>query len=443
MLAASASDLRELFGAGDAPLVLLDPQSGDVLAANPAAEAFYGWTLDEYRSKGLSIWDASGTDVGKLRETLGRIAAGSLTRLLAVHRTAGGSRNVEIYCGPLKVLDRLCLYGVVYDSDRQGREISAEEKLRAVVEQTMIGIYVIEDGRMAFVNPRMGEIFGYHADQLIGKPTLELVAEQDRHLVDHNIRQRVDGTVQSMRYEFRGLRKDGTQIDVGVHGTLAIVKGKPLVVGVLQDITERRRVEQEIHRYIGRLERASMGAVDAIVKMVELRDPYTAGHQHRVGELAASLARELGQSEESVRGLQIAGHVHDIGKINVPSEILTKPGKLTHPEFAIIKTHAEQGGDILANIDFPWPLAMVAQQHHERLDGSGYPGGLGSEAIAPEARIMAVADVVEAMATHRPYRASLGIAAALEEIERNAGVMYDADAAQACARLFRDNRYSL
>jgi putative two-component system response regulator len=178
-----------------------------------------------------------------------------------------------------------------------------------------------------------------------------------------------------------------------------------------------------------------------ITKMIEFRDPYTTGHEMRVGQLAAAIGRSLGFCGDRLDGLRLGGQLHDVGKIAVPAEILTKPGRLTQGEFSLIREHARIGHEILSGIEFPWPVADIALQHHERLDGSGYPHGLVGEQILPEARILAVADVVEAMVSHRPYRPSLGIDEALAEIARGRGALYDPQAVDACLRLFRDEGF--
>ena len=183
--------------------------------------------------------------------------------------------------------------------------------------------------------------------------------------------------------------------------------------------------------------------IRAIANVVEVRDPFTAGHQQRVAALAAAIARELGMSEERIRGLQLAATVHDVGKIQVPADILNKPSTLSPIEVRFIQIHSQVGHDILKDVSFPWPIAEVVLQHHERLDGSGYPRGLKGNEIMLEARIIAVADVVEAMASHRPYRPAVDAGVALAEIEANAGVLYDADVARACLRLFREMGYKL
>lgn len=171
--------------------------------------------------------------------------------------------------------------------------------------------------------------------------------------------------------------------------------------------------------------------------MSELRDPYTSGHQKRVSQIACAIAEEMGLPEEKISGIRVAGLLHDVGKIQVPAEILSKPGKLNDSEFGMIKSHATSSYEILKAVEFPWPLAEIVAQHHERIDGSGYPKGLSGDQILVEARILAVADVIEAMASHRPYRPALGIHKALEEISRNSGKFYDPEVVSVCQELFR------
>lgn len=185
------------------------------------------------------------------------------------------------------------------------------------------------------------------------------------------------------------------------------------------------------------------GTVTAIAKLVEARDPYTACHQERVAALAHAISLEMGMSDDDSEGVRLAGVIHDIGKIYVPSSILTRPGQLSEPEFAIIKMHPDIAYDVLSGIDFPWPIADYVHQHHERLDGSGYPQGLSAQSILPGSQLIGIADVVEAMTNHRPYRPAIGIDAALEEIEKNSGRLYDTEAAAACVRLFKEHGYEL
>ena len=194
---------------------------------------------------------------------------------------------------------------------------------------------------------------------------------------------------------------------------------------------------------LSRLEKTVEGAIAAMATVIEMRDPYTAGHQHRVAMIAAAIAREMALPDDLVKGVEITGKIHDIGKIYVPMEILSKPGTLNPIERQIIQTHARGSYDVLKSIDFPWPVAQTALQHHERMDGSGYPQGLKENEIMLEAKILMVADVVEAMASHRPYRASRGLEAALDEISKNRGVLYDPNVVDCCLRLFREKGFSL
>ena len=195
-------------------------------------------------------------------------------------------------------------------------------------------------------------------------------------------------------------------------------------------------------RTLQRLEASMEATIQAIAGTVEMRDPYTAGHQQRVAHLAEAIAREMGMPENEVHGLYLASIVHDLGKIHIPAEILAKPGRLSPIEYELIKIHATAGFEILKAVDFPWPIALIVSQHHERLDGSGYPKGLVGDEILLHARIIAVADVVEAMASHRPYRPALGIEVALAEIQENQGKLYDPSVVTACLRLFRDRGFA-
>jgi len=178
------------------------------------------------------------------------------------------------------------------------------------------------------------------------------------------------------------------------------------------------------------------GTIHAMALTVEIRDPYTAGHQRRVSNLARAIATEMGLSKDQIEGVRISGIVHDLGKISVPSEILSKPGDITQIEYSLINTHPQKGFEILESINFPWPIAKIVLQHHERLDGSGYPAGLKKDKILLEAQVLMVADVVEAMSSHRPYRPSRGNQSALEEIMKNRDILFNKDAVDACLKLF-------
>ncbi len=202
-----------------------------------------------------------------------------------------------------------------------------------------------------------------------------------------------------------------------------------------------KQTAEELRRNVERFQKAVEGTVQAISLAVEMRDPYTSGHQNRVADLACAIARAMGLSEDRVYGLQMASVIHDLGKLAIPGEILCKPGRLSGPEYAMIQTHVQSGFNILKKIDFPWPLADIVLQHHERMDGSGYPNGLSGEAIMMEARILSVADVFETIGSHRPYRPSLGLKRAMGELSSNSGSLYDSDVVSVCLSLVDGERF--
>lgn len=203
------------------------------------------------------------------------------------------------------------------------------------------------------------------------------------------------------------------------------------------------RLNNKLEATLNSLRKSLYGTVEAVARMVELRDPYTAGHERRVAGLSSAIGKEMGLPERQVEGLRVTGYLHDIGKIAVPAEILSKPSMLTEIEFAMVKSHSKIGYDILKDLEFPWPVAQAVLQHHERMNGSGYPEGLTEPDIILEARVLMVADVVEAMATHRPYRAAMGLEAAIKEISSNKGKLYDPDVVDACVKLFAEHRFTL
>jgi len=207
------------------------------------------------------------------------------------------------------------------------------------------------------------------------------------------------------------------------------------VIQERENAAERNRMGQELQESFRRLKKGLEDTISVLARAIETRDPYTSGHQKRVSELSCLIGKEIRLPPEQLDGLRLAGLIHDIGKISIPSEILNKPGRLSEVEYNLIKTHSEIAYEILKHVDFPWPIADMVLQHHERLDGTGYPKGLKSDNILLEAKILAVADVVDAMAAHRPYRPSLGVDQALEEITRSRDRLYDSRIVEACLRV--------
>lgn len=233
-------------------------------------------------------------------------------------------------------------------------------------------------------------------------------------------------------------RKDQVPVILRIDATLINWEGKEEVIGLVQDVTEIQKANEKIEEYIQQLEQSIKATFIAVSNMVEFRDPYTAGHERRVGMIAKKIGQYLGWSRERYDSLELIGLVHDIGKISIPAEILSKPTQLTPLEMELMKTHAQNGYEILKDVPFNAPVAEVIWQHHERLDGSGYPRGLKGDDILPETRIVSVADVIEAISSHRPYRPALGVESALAEIKRGRGTLYDAEVVDAAIHLIQN-----
>lgn len=312
---------------------------------------------------------------------------------------------------------------------------ASEEQYRRIVETANDGIMLVDaDFRITFYNRRLADMFGYDDQELIGTAPGAWQESEDSPLVNQHFHAIRSG--RSREFEGRVLRKDGASLWVRVSAS-PIHSGDDNYDGFLAMVSDISGLKEAEHR----LKNAVAGTVAAMGALVETRDPYTAGHERRVAELSSAIARRMGLGEEAVEYLDLTARMHDIGKIAVPAEILTKPSRLTPVEFTLIKQHPEVAAEILSTIDFGYPVAEVVMEHHERLDGSGYPRGLSGGEISLEGRILAVADVVEAMSSHRPYRPALGLEPALDEIRAGAGRLYDADVVSACAKVFEEEGF--
>lgn len=314
-----------------------------------------------------------------------------------------------------------------------------EMKFRQLSEEIADGVAVVVDGKNIWVNKAFCVMFDYTSEILVGQGFDFLIAPD---VISEFMGQMEEGKIaETGSFETMATKKDGTRIQIEV-GTKKIKFGnKDALQLIVRDITKRKESERELQSSLNKLRKAMSATIQAMAMTIEMRDPYTAGHQNRVTQLALAIANELDLSKDQCDALRMAGVIHDLGKISIPSEILSKPGQISDMIFNLIKIHPQVGYEILRNIDFPWPVAEIVYQHHERMDGSGYPRGLVGEEILLEARVLAVADVVEAVASHRPYRPALGIDRALEEIELGMGTLFDEDVVRACLRIFKQKSF--
>ncbi len=326
--------------------------------------------------------------------------------------------------------------------------LESEQKYRILVEQSLQGM-VVSQGvppRLVFANTALAEITGYTVEELLSlssEEIMRLVHPEDRDHFFQRYARRIQGLPTPPRNQFRGVRKDGGVRWIEQHASRIEYDGEPAVQAVFMDVTEQKEAERELRESYEVVRKTLVGTVDALAAAVEKRDPYTAGHQRRVSNLAAAVATEMGLPPDQISAIQIAGMVHDVGKIYVPAEILSKPSNLTEIEITMIRTHPQVGFDVLKPVDFPWPVAEIVLQHHERWNGSGYPRGLSGDEICPEARILAVADVIEAMVSHRPYRPAHPLERALEEIVAHRGELYHPDVVDTVVTLVTENGYKL
>ena len=352
----------------------------------------------------------------------------------------------------------------------------SEERYRILVESINDIIYRTDiNGYFIFANPVAERIIGYPENELNKIHYLQFVREDYKEEVRIFYNKQFRDKTSSTYLEFPLRKKNGSVIWIGQNVQLNYVKGRIkgfLAVArditerkiaedaliqvhdnlekrveartselsksnklLLQEINDRRRAQTELQSSLSRYQAAMEGIIKAMALTVEMRDPYTAGHQQRVTELAQAIAKEMGLLQEQIDGIRMAGIIHDLGKISIPAEILNKPGKISEIVFDMIKIHPTVGYEILKSIDFPWPLAKIVHQHHERMNGSGYPQGLKGDQIILEARILMVADVFEAVSSHRPYRPALGMDKALDEVVKNKGELYDPEVVDACAKV--------
>jgi len=302
------------------------------------------------------------------------------------------------------------------------------------------------DWNVDYVSAGCQELTGYTPEELTGGVVTynEIIHPVDRDRVWNRIQSVIAGG-RTYRLSYRILTRDGKEKFVSEQGNgIPSAEGNVTSLeGFISDITDQHLAEERVRDSFVRIRRALGGIIKVMASTIEYRDPCTSGHQQRVSDLARRIAQELNLPADQVDGLRMAGAIHDIGKVAVPAEILGKPSELSPIEMLLVKTHAQTGFEIIREIEFPWPIARMVLEHHERLDGSGYPSGLKGDEILLESRILAVADVVEAMCSHRPYRPALGTEVAMDEIRTHRGTLYDAVVVDACLALFQEKDYRL
>jgi len=326
----------------------------------------------------------------------------------------------------------------------------SEAMYRLLAENASDTIWMVRlDGTFTYHSPAVKQLRGYTPEEANLIPIEHTVTPASMSIIQ-SIVEEENSKPNAKRWadrivELEMYRKDG--VTIWTEASLRAVRDfEGNVIGLqgsTRDITDRKLAEEELHQTLDHLRKAFGSIIQVMVSAIESRDPYTAGHQLRVAHLARAIVTEMGLGKDKINGIRMAGSIHDIGKLSIPAEILSKPTKLSEIEIPLIRQHVQKGYEMLKDVTLPWPLADIVLQHHERMDGSGYPRGLKGGEILMEACILAVADVVEAMASHRPYRPALGLNAALAEIESNKGKLYNAEAVDACLRLFREKGFQL
>ncbi len=413
---------------------------GGIEYVNPAFEALVDRPAEEICSRGFDFMEL----VHPEDRALVARAKGPLYEYRLVDGD-GGVRFVEANASALPGGDGRTLIILRETTARRRAEEAlreSEEKYRQVVERATDGIAIVQDSRFKYINPRAAQLGGFSLEELMDTPFSRYLATEDLAFLESTYSRDPDDAEASAIFEATVKRKDGTLISVELNSGPITYGGKRANLIILRDVSDRRRTEDELGRTLEQLRKAMGATIQAMSLTIETRDPYTAGHQKRVSDLARAIATEMKLSAEEIDAIRMAASIHDLGKISIPAEILSKPGRISEYEYRLIQNHPQIGYEILRTIEFPWPIAEIVLQHHERMNGSGYPNGLRGDDISLIARILAVADVVEAMVSHRPYRSALTLGEAIHEITKNRGTLYDPDAVDACKRLFIEGRFA-
>jgi len=434
-------------------IIIFIDKRGKIIYANKAAIKSSGYTEKELFGQSI-IRFLTPVSRKKALSALQREFLGQPQPEMEVSFKAKGGeiRTLKVAAGsaPIHVEGKLvglmiCATDITEIKKAKEKLRKSEQRFRSLWENAPVAYHVLDaKGMIKDVNNTEAMMLGYSREELIGRSIFDFILPEQREEAKKRFEMKISGQSVPKAENRIYLRKDGTRIIVDINDVLERdADGK--IVGIrtaMVDITERKKAEEKIRQMLESQKNLLLSLIQAISLMVEFRDPYTAGHQRRVAELASSIATEMGLPPEKIDSLRIAALLHDVGKIVVPSEILSKPGKLNEFELNLIRTHVEIGYEILKPIEFPWPIKEIIRQHHERLDGSGYPHGLRGDEIILEARILAVADVIEAMTSNRPYRPAYSLDQALEELSRHSGKLYDEEVVTACINLLKNKGFS-
>ena len=445
----SEERFRRIFEEAHLGIVITSP-SFTFEKANPAFCRMMGYSADELRS--MTFADITHPDHLKQdMENVKKVGRGELPFYQTEKRYI--NKSGKVLWGDLIVSSIHDKHGVLryylslvndITERKQAEEAlrESEERFRMIASNTPDHI-LMQDRQLRYtfvVNPQLG----LTEQDMIGKTDYDFLSKEEAERLTQ-VKTRVLESSNPFHFETSLISKAGeAEFFDGSFSPKFNTNGHvDGLIGYFRNVTKRKRTEEELQHTLESLRKAVGTTIQVMVSAVESRDPYTAGHQIRSADLARAIATEMGLPQDKIEGIRMAGSIHDIGKLSIPAEILSKPTKLSEIEFSLIKEHARKGYEMLKDVESPWPLAEIVYQHHERMDGSGYPRNLKGEEILIEARILAVSDVVEAMASHRPYRPGLGIDAALNEIEKNRGILYDSAVADACLRLFREKVFRL
>ena len=441
--------LKMLFEYAPDPFYLSDLK-GTFIDANKAAEKVTGYKREELIGKSfLKLKLLPPEQIPKAASLLAKNALGESTGPdeFTFNRKDGSKAVLEIRTFPVKIKGKTFVLGIARDITEKKKieQVlrASEKKYRTLAENIPDVLIQIDlEGNIIYLSKSFETKTGYSREEIQGKNIKNLLVPESYKIALERMKKWKEGARRLPSYEIKVKAKDGRIIPAEVTSSPIIEEGKLKAIRIIaRDITERKQAEQELHKSFERTSKILRGIINALVSIVEIRDPYTAGHQKRVAKLACAIAKKMHLPEEKINALHLAATIHDIGKVDIPFEILSKPGRLNKMELSIIKEHSLVGYRILKEIDFPWPIAEIILQHHERLDGSGYPRGLSGKDIMLEARILAVADVVEAMSSHRPYRAAHSMDRTLEEILKNKGILYDPDVVDVCVKLFTREKF--